>query len=96
MLIGVDKGMPLLSLACNASSHSIVAGTELVKPDAFVLFWYISTHIHQILNGLLYGQLTQNRDTRSPGKTCRQYVESHNDDVTEVKSPIELSYQLLC
>lgn len=42
MLIGVDKGMPLLSLACNASNHSIVAGTELVKPDAFVLFWYTS------------------------------------------------------
>ncbi|OAL72007.1 WD domain-containing protein [Trichophyton violaceum] len=58
-----DKGMPLLSLACNASSHSIVAGTELVKPDAFVLFW----------------------DARSPGKTCRQYVESHNDDVTEIQ-----------
>ncbi|EEQ33656.1 hypothetical protein McanMca71_003987 [Microsporum canis] len=56
-----DKGMPLLSLACR--SHSIVAGTELVKPDAFVLFW----------------------DIRSPGKTRSQYVESHNDDVTEVQ-----------
>ncbi|KAF3481290.1 WD domain-containing protein [Arthroderma uncinatum] len=36
-----EKGMPLLSVACNASSHSIVAGTELVKSDAFVLFWDI-------------------------------------------------------
>ncbi|KAK2853345.1 hypothetical protein FQN49_005159 [Arthroderma sp. PD_2] len=58
-----DKGMPLLSLACNASSHSIVAGTELVKSDAFVLFW----------------------DIRSPGKSRRQLVESHNDDVTEIQ-----------
>ncbi|KAK2743783.1 hypothetical protein FQN57_004720 [Myotisia sp. PD_48] len=57
------KSFPLLSLACQANTNSLVAGTELQKTDALVVFW----------------------DIRSHSKPRLEFVESHNDDVTELQ-----------
>ncbi|KAF3398435.1 putative WD repeat-containing protein [Penicillium rolfsii] len=54
---------PVLSVACNSESHTIVAGTELLSSQAVVTFW----------------------DIRSPQAPRLQYVESHNDDITELQ-----------
>ncbi|OQE89851.1 hypothetical protein PENNAL_c0013G00422 [Penicillium nalgiovense] len=55
------KKSPVLSVACNPETNTIVAGTELVSSQAVVAFW----------------------DIRSPQEFRLQYVESHNDDITE-------------
>ncbi|OQE46307.1 hypothetical protein PENCOP_c001G00363 [Penicillium coprophilum] len=55
------KHSPVLSVACNPETNTIVAGTELVSSQAVVAFW----------------------DIRSPQAFRLQYVESHNDDITE-------------
>ncbi|KAL2006552.1 hypothetical protein VTN00DRAFT_9220 [Thermoascus crustaceus] len=57
------KNAAVLSLACNAETNSVVAGTELVSSLATVAIW----------------------DIRSPKQVRQQYVESHNDDVTELQ-----------
>ncbi|KAH8698819.1 WD repeat protein [Talaromyces proteolyticus] len=59
----VERDVPILSLACNPETHTIVAGTEIVSSQATVALW----------------------DIRSPGEKKQQYVESHNDDVTELQ-----------
>lgn len=57
------KKSPVLSVACNPETNTIVAGTELVSSQAVVAFW----------------------DIRSPQEFRLQYVESHNDDITELQ-----------
>ncbi|OJJ45622.1 hypothetical protein ASPZODRAFT_133478 [Penicilliopsis zonata CBS 506.65] len=57
------KNAPVLSVACNAATNTVVAGTELVSSQAVVSFW----------------------DIRFPREPRLQYVESHNDDVTELE-----------
>ncbi|KAJ5676789.1 uncharacterized protein N7477_002422 [Penicillium maclennaniae] len=57
------RNAPVLSVACNPETNSIVAGTELVSSQAVVAFW----------------------DIRSPQAPRLQYVESHNDDITELQ-----------
>ncbi|KAJ5624925.1 hypothetical protein N7510_001234 [Penicillium lagena] len=57
------KHAPVLSVACNAETTTVVAGTELVSSQAVVAFW----------------------DIRSPAACRLQYVESHNDDITELQ-----------
>ncbi|KAJ6191206.1 hypothetical protein N7519_001227 [Penicillium mononematosum] len=57
------KNSPVLSVACNPETNTIVAGTELVSSQAVVAFW----------------------DIRSPQEFRLQYVESHNDDITELQ-----------
>ncbi|EEA26363.1 hypothetical protein TMatcc_005370 [Talaromyces marneffei ATCC 18224] len=59
----VEKNIPILSLACEPGSHTVVAGTELEAYQASVALW----------------------DIRAPGNIRQQYVESHNDDVTELQ-----------
>ncbi|KAF3395207.1 putative WD repeat-containing protein [Talaromyces pinophilus] len=60
----VEKNIPILSLACDPGSHTVVAGTELeASYQASVALW----------------------DIRAPGTIRQQYVESHNDDVTELQ-----------
>ncbi|KAJ5651511.1 uncharacterized protein N7484_005234 [Penicillium longicatenatum] len=54
---------PVLSIACNPETNTIVAGTELLSSQAVVAFW----------------------DIRSPQAPRLQYVESHNDDITELQ-----------
>ncbi|KAJ6001323.1 hypothetical protein N7499_002764 [Penicillium canescens] len=54
---------PVLSVACNPETNTVVAGTELVSSQAVVAFW----------------------DIRSPKEFSLQYVESHNDDITELQ-----------
>ncbi|KAJ5458420.1 hypothetical protein N7475_009808 [Penicillium sp. IBT 31633x] len=56
-----SRGSPVLSVACNPETNTIVAGTELVSSQAVVAFW----------------------DIRKPQEFRLQYVESHNDDITE-------------
>ncbi|KAJ5294854.1 hypothetical protein N7508_009675 [Penicillium antarcticum] len=57
------KQSPVLSVACNPETNTVVAGTELVSSQAVVEFW----------------------DIRSPKEFSLQYVESHNDDITELQ-----------
>ncbi|KAJ5581681.1 hypothetical protein N7535_000301 [Penicillium sp. DV-2018c] len=57
------KGSPVLSVACNPETNTVVAGTELASSQAVVAFW----------------------DIRTPKEFRLQYVESHNDDITELQ-----------
>lgn len=38
------RGSPVLSVACNPETNTIVAGTELVSSQAVVAFWLVSSH----------------------------------------------------
>lgn len=40
------KKSPVLSVACNPETNTIVAGTELVSSQAVVAFWYVSSIPH--------------------------------------------------
>ncbi|KAJ5238328.1 hypothetical protein N7468_002947 [Penicillium chermesinum] len=57
------RNAPVLSVACNPGTNTLVAGTELLSSQAVVAFW----------------------DIRAPQAPHLQYVESHNDDVTELQ-----------
>ncbi|KAJ5758439.1 hypothetical protein N7520_005595 [Penicillium odoratum] len=61
--VETTRNAPVLSVACNPETNTIVAGTELLSSQAVVAFW----------------------DIRSPQAPRLQYVESHNDDVTELQ-----------
>ncbi|KAJ5914999.1 hypothetical protein N7504_003882 [Penicillium tannophilum] len=63
MEVETMRNAPVLSIACNPETNTIVAGTELLSSQAVVAFW----------------------DIRSPQTPRLQYVESHNDDVTELQ-----------
>lgn len=41
LLILVEKKVPVLSVACNAETNTVVAGTELASSQAVVAFWYV-------------------------------------------------------
>ncbi|KAJ5096734.1 hypothetical protein N7456_007455 [Penicillium angulare] len=61
--IETNKNFPVLSVACNPHTNTIVTGTELVSSQAVVALW----------------------DIRSANAPRLQYVESHNDDITELQ-----------
>ncbi|KAJ6031955.1 hypothetical protein N7540_002687 [Penicillium herquei] len=63
MEVETARNAPVLSIACNPETNTIVTGTELVSSQAVVSLW----------------------DIRSPQAPRQQYVESHNDDVTELQ-----------
>jgi hypothetical protein len=77
----IEKTIPILSLACDPGSHTVVAGTELEAYQASVALWLVATSCHGSIDGVLISAF---RDIRTPGNIRQQYVESHNDDVTEV------------
>lgn len=75
------KHAPVLSVACHAETSTVVAGTELVSSQAVVAFWWVFRTLHSTRSPLN----TSARDIRSPAACRLQYVESHNDDITEVR-----------
>lgn len=82
-----EKNIPILSLACDPGSHTVVAGTELeASYQASVALWLVAPSCYSdVLRGNVLMFLF--RDIRAPGTIRQQYVESHNDDVTEVSLP---------
>ena len=82
-----EKNIPILSLACDPGSHTVVAGTELDAYQASVALWLVTTSCYsEVLRGNIL--MFVFRDIRAPGNIRQQYVESHNDDVTEVSPPL--------
>lgn len=85
----VEKNIPILSLACDPGSHAIVAGTELEAYQATVALWLVPISCRpEVLRGNVL--MFVFRDIRAPGNIRQQYVESHNDDVTEVSLPFNI------
>lgn len=82
MTIFSDSNAPYLSLASHGTN--IAAGTELSHSQAAVLLWSQTTLRPR---GTFTDRLLTvcYRDTRSPSRPLQNYVESHNDDVTEVR-----------
>ncbi|CAF9941684.1 MAG: hypothetical protein ALECFALPRED_009264 [Alectoria fallacina] len=82
MRFGDDSNAPYLSLASHGTN--IAAGTELSHSQAAVLLWSQTTLRPR---GTFTDRLLTvcYRDTRSPSRPLQNYVESHNDDVTEVR-----------
>ena len=78
----IDSGLPLLSIAC--TDNVIAAGTELINSQATIIVWYILsfTSIIAPLLSILTNQSC--RDSRAPKKPLLEYVESHNDDITDL------------
>ena len=80
----IEKNIPILSVACDPESHTVVAGTELEAYQASVVLWLVAASLPSHFSRGYVLSLSPSRDIRAPGNIHHQYVESHNDDVTEV------------
>lgn len=77
------NGEPLLSLDCSPQRQTLVTGSELYKSQASVALWSASDP-SSLLGFWLRVADVCFRDVRNPTQPQLQYVESHNDDITEV------------
>jgi hypothetical protein len=82
-------------LAYSARDNLVVAGSELVGSDAYILYWYVFSHApsrpallsyHSTVHSSLFPPSRQhtNRDVRQPNQPIYTHSQTHSDDITHL------------